>query len=235
MVIARVGQHWYFTQLEPEGREKMALLNSVKIMCRYHLGTAALGSLIIAIVQFVRIVLEYIDNQTKTAQDKNFMLKMAMKCIKCCMWCLEKCLKFITGYAFIYTAVKGVNFCSACKKTFGMMMSYPKQVGVNGLVQNLLWIVQQVAIPMVCCITAYILFENRGPDEDPISNSIIPIVVTGMFAYIICGAMGDCYTTTVNTLLVCSLMDKDEFSCKYMSESLKNAYGEEGQDTKQAE
>lgn len=37
---------------------------------RYHLGSVALGSFIIAIVQFIRLVLEYIDRKTKQQQNK---------------------------------------------------------------------------------------------------------------------------------------------------------------------
>ena len=38
------------------------------VMCRFHLGSLAFGSLIIAIIQFVRLVLEYVDRKTQTMQ-----------------------------------------------------------------------------------------------------------------------------------------------------------------------
>lgn len=50
--------------------------------CRYHLGSIALGSFIIAVIQFIRAVLEYVDRQMKTANPGNVVLKYLMACAK---------------------------------------------------------------------------------------------------------------------------------------------------------
>jgi len=92
---------------------------------RFHLGSIAFGSLIIAIVQFIRLVLAYLDRKTKAMQvgwqwlragrgfsataaatvltgvfvpwqDKSKIWKVIFKCVACCLWCFEKCLKFIS-------------------------------------------------------------------------------------------------------------------------------------------
>lgn len=68
-------------------------------VCRYHLGSAAIGSFVVAIIQFVRFLLEYLDKKSKLAQAKagvgGQFLKYCMCCIRCCMWYLEKIIKFI--------------------------------------------------------------------------------------------------------------------------------------------
>ena len=43
----------------------MPLLGALGKTIRYHLGSIALGSLLVALVQFVRFVFEYIDSQSK--------------------------------------------------------------------------------------------------------------------------------------------------------------------------
>lgn len=67
--------------------------------CRYHMGSAAIGSFVVAIIQFVRFLLEYLDKKSKVAQAKagvgGRFLKYCMCCIRCCMWYLEKIIKFI--------------------------------------------------------------------------------------------------------------------------------------------
>tara|TARA_B100000780_G_C20970545_1_gene387493 strand:- start:87 stop:230 length:144 start_codon:yes stop_codon:yes gene_type:complete len=40
-------------------------------------------------------------------------MQVAIKCTRCCLWCLEKCLQFITGYAYIFVALNGDSFCTA--------------------------------------------------------------------------------------------------------------------------
>lgn len=51
-------------------------------ICRYHLGSIAFGSFIIAVIQFIRAVLEYVDRQMKTASPGNMVTKYLMACIK---------------------------------------------------------------------------------------------------------------------------------------------------------
>jgi len=66
---------------------------------RYHTGSLAFGSLIIAIIQVIRIILEYIDHKLKGKENK--VVKFIICCCKCCFWCLEKFMKFLNRNAYI--------------------------------------------------------------------------------------------------------------------------------------
>jgi len=77
---------------------------------RYHLGSIALGSFIVAVVQFIRAILEYVDKKTKRLQDTNPVVKFFMCCVKYCVWYLEQVLKFINRNAYILVAVKGYRY-----------------------------------------------------------------------------------------------------------------------------
>ena len=69
---------------------------------RYNLGSMAFGSLILAIVETLVWVLEFIDEQTKASEDSNVIVRIVMRCCKCCMFCFERCLKFVSSYAYIF-------------------------------------------------------------------------------------------------------------------------------------
>ena len=59
----------------------------------FHLGTVAFGSLIIAIIRFVRAILDYIEK--KLSMYNNDLTRCLLWCCKCCLWCLEKFMRFI--------------------------------------------------------------------------------------------------------------------------------------------
>ena len=42
--------------------------------CRYHIGTLAFGSLVIAVVQFIRAILEYVDQKLKKHHENEVQL-----------------------------------------------------------------------------------------------------------------------------------------------------------------
>ena len=67
-----------------------AVLMSFKRTTKYHCGTLALASLLIAIVAFIEKVLTYIEKRFVT-QEPSPLRKCVLGCIKCALKCL-KCL-----------------------------------------------------------------------------------------------------------------------------------------------
>ena len=87
------------------------ILSAFYRLLRFHLGTAAFGSLIIAIIQMIRIVLKYLEHKVKDWEKKGcsgpliYVLKAFLKCAQCVLWCFEKCMKFININAYIETGI----------------------------------------------------------------------------------------------------------------------------------
>ena len=91
---------WYFN------RDKSSVGNAtvfwaIRTAFRYHAGTAAFGSMIIAIVQTARAVIAYMQRHAKAT--KNKVMEYLLCVLQCCMWCLEKCMKFVNKNAYIQT------------------------------------------------------------------------------------------------------------------------------------
>lgn len=72
----------------------------------------ALGAFIVAVIQFIRLILEYIDRKTKQMQEKNVALKWLMCCVKTYVWLLEKIMQFINRYAALLGSILSCEwFC----------------------------------------------------------------------------------------------------------------------------
>ena len=108
LVVAMSIATWYFT------RDKKTVGNgtfftSMKRAMFYHLGTAAFGSLVIAIIKTIRVIIAYIQNKTK--KSKSEVLKAILCAIQCYMWCLEKCMKFLNKNAYIQVSLDNIILC----------------------------------------------------------------------------------------------------------------------------
>ena len=86
------------------------------------LGTVAFGSLIIAILRMIRVILEKVEAKLAKYHQDNIVVKGVMCCCKCCFWCLEKFMKFLNRNAYIMCAVSGKNFCSSAKDAFFLLL-----------------------------------------------------------------------------------------------------------------
>ena len=84
------------------------ILTAFGNLVRFHLGTVALGSLLIALVQIVRAILSYIQSHLESSE--NSAAKFMARCCQCCLYCFEKILQYLTRNAYIETGKSEIFF-----------------------------------------------------------------------------------------------------------------------------
>ena len=212
--------YWYFFRRDPKVATRFPLAWAVYRVFRFHLGTVCFGSFIIAAVQLVRIGMMILDKQTKKLQESNQMMKYAIKCAQCALYCLEKCLKFITNYCYIYVALQGSSFCFSCIATFKLIMGQPAQLAMNTLVRTILSLIQMIGIPALCAfITNASLVAKMHPQ---------PMYPTGcvlVMALVIAKSFAIVFACVLDTLFVCCVRDKADYKAAFMSDALYSAFG----------
>merc|ERR1712072_961188 len=196
--------------------EKFPVFASFKRTIRYHLGSVALGSLIIALVQFARIVLEYINKNTKNLQKKSCIIRALMCCVRCCMWCFEKCVKYITRSAYIIIATQGKSFCSATFTVFHILLNHTTTVGIATVVSSFVILLGKLVITAGCSIIAYLWisssaeFQKGGANE--VQSTVLPIFFVAVLAYGVGAVFLGVYDMGIETIIISFCIDKDENS-----------------------
>jgi solute carrier family 44 (choline transporter-like protein), member 2/4/5 len=71
---------------------------------RYHMGSIAFGSLLIAVIQFIRAVMAYLQRHSKAMQEGNRLVKAMFCCVQCCLKCLQTLVEVFTRNAFIFVS-----------------------------------------------------------------------------------------------------------------------------------
>ena len=132
-----------------------SLSQATNTTLRYHMGTAGFGSLIIAIVKTIRAVIAYMQKQAKAS--KNKILEYLMCVLQCCMWCLEKCLKFLNKNAYIQTAIYGFSFCKSARRAFFLILRNILRVAAVNIVADFVLILGKVLTPLILFL--FVLFS----------------------------------------------------------------------------
>ncbi|XP_056438714.1 choline transporter-like protein 4 [Gadus chalcogrammus] len=178
---------------------------------RYHVGSLAFGALILTLVQIVRILLEYIDHKTRSAQ--NPCARFLMCCLKCCFWCLEKFIKFLNRNAYIMIAVYGKNFCVSAKNAFFLLMRNIIRVVVLDKVTDLLLFFGKLLVVGGVAVLSFFFFSGRIalPGETFRSENLnyywMPIITVAIGSYLIAHGFFSVYNMCVDTLFLCFLED----------------------------
>jgi len=209
MVLAGAFASWYWT-FNKSNTPTFAVTYSVGRTLRYHIGTIAFGSLIIAIVRMIRVIFEYIDQKIRQNTD-SWIARCLSCCCRCCLYCLEKFLKFINRNAYVYCAIYGKNFCVSAKNAFSLLMRNILRVTVLDKVTDfLLFIGKLVVVGIVGIASFYVFSGELGilQDELPAMNYYLtPVVIITIGTYFIASAFFSVYAMAVDTIFLCFLED----------------------------
>jgi hypothetical protein len=167
---------------------------------RYHLGSIAFGSFIVAVVQFIRYVLMYFEKQAQA--QKNKVMVIVLKIAQCCLYCLEKCIKFLNKNAYIQIALCGKNFCASAKVAFFLILRnairFGMVAGLGGIVSTLGY----VFVTVTTAIIGYFILKGMNPGANP----ILPVVIFAFLGYMVGRVFMAVFMLACDTSLQCYLV-----------------------------
>ncbi|XP_035221732.1 choline transporter-like protein 2 isoform X2 [Stegodyphus dumicola] len=199
---------YYWTLDKSKGLPCGAAFTGFYYCIRYHLGSVAFGSLLIATVRMIRVMLEYIDQKLKKYDNK--LTRAIMCCMKCCFWLLEKVLRFISKNAYIMIAIYGKNFCTSARKAFMLLMRNIVRVVVLDKITDFLLFMGKLAVVSFAAVGSFYVFvsEHKIYKSGPsLHYDLIPPIFITFGAYIIASGFFSVYGMAVDTLFLCFLED----------------------------
>uniref|UniRef100_A0A8C1IF05 Choline transporter-like protein n=1 Tax=Cyprinus carpio TaxID=7962 RepID=A0A8C1IF05_CYPCA len=209
VTLAGAFASYYWAFKKPDDIPAFPIFNSLGRALRYHTGSLAFGSLILAIVQIIRVILEYLDQKLKGAQNK--CAKFLLSCLKCCFWCLEKFIKFLNRNAYIMVAIYGKNFCTSAKDAFFLLMRNIIRVAVLDKVTDFLLFLGKLLIVGIVGICSFFFFTGKIKMVEVAAPSLnyywVPILTVVIGAYLIAHGFFSVYAMCVDTLFLCFLED----------------------------
>ncbi|XP_068434871.1 choline transporter-like protein 2 isoform X2 [Clinocottus analis] len=209
MTLAGAFASYYWAAVKPDDMPAFPIFSSLGRSLRYHTGTLAFGSLILSIIQIIRVFLEYLDHKLKGAQNK--FTKFLLCCMKCCFWCLEKCIKFLNRNAYIMVAMYGKNFCTSAKDAFLLLMRNMIRVAVLDKMTDFLLFLGKLLIVGLVGIFAFFFFSGRVKAFENTAPNLhyywVPILTVVVGSYLIAHGFFSVYAMCVDTLFLCFCED----------------------------
>eukprot|EP00730_Choanoeca_flexa_P015721 TRINITY_DN7282_c1_g2_i2.p1 TRINITY_DN7282_c1_g2~~TRINITY_DN7282_c1_g2_i2.p1 ORF type:complete len:670 (+),score=191.83 TRINITY_DN7282_c1_g2_i2:67-2010(+) len=238
LVVAGAICSWYFNRDKSE--LSWTVTKSAKRGVRYHMGSVAFGSLIIAIIQIIRSILYYIKERTK---DKDgVIVGIIIKCCMCCFWCLQKFFEFINKNAYIMIAIRGYSFCGATTRVFRVLgANLLRVVTLNTVTHVILFTCKLFVVGLSCIATYYYIQNDEELDED--LHYWGPVVFfVGFLAWFVADLFLEIYDMAIDTIFICWAEDSDmnngqdkpyfmsDNLLKFMNDNARNTAGVEKMD-----
>ncbi|XP_058159337.1 choline transporter-like protein 5 isoform X3 [Dasypus novemcinctus] len=220
---------YYWAMQKPDDVPPLPLFTAFGRAIRYHTGTLAFGSLILALVQMFRIVLEYVDRHLKDA--KGSLAKFIQFCLQCCFWCLEKLLKFLNRNAYIMVAIYGKNFCKSARDAFNLLMRNVIKVAVMDRVTDFVLFLGKILVAGSIGILAFLFFTQKVPmivkGPTTLNYYWVPLLTVIAGSYIVAHGFFSVYAMCVDTLFICFCedMERNDGSAEKPYFIAPNVYG----------
>ncbi|XP_063695599.1 choline transporter-like 2 isoform X2 [Culicoides brevitarsis] len=202
MVLAHVYGNWYWNwnqEFIPSG----AVCTAMGKIFGNHMGTAALGSLIITLCRLLKSLLERRDRNRGEGMAAMIMYIIG-ECVRFCAQALLTLIEFVSAKAFVVCAIMGTTFWGSVKGVSQVMLKdIPLVVATEYVGDIILFVCKFVA-----ALASAGLFYALAPFTDD-EHFIIVIfaIIIFIFAYDLASVLLTAYDVAIDTILVCGLQD----------------------------
>jgi len=197
---------WYFSEDEQRKSGNTGAIGKGFRNCwRYHLGSLAFGSLILAIIQTIKWWLRYVQKQAE--KQGNFVLAKIACILSYYVACMERCVKFLNKNAYIQVALMGTNFCTSARRAFWLIL---RNIATIGILTWVGFIVKYLGLLLICgatgCLGYLILMAMH---ENDISSPIFPVFIFVCMGYVMASLTLNVYAMAVDSMLQCYVADEE--------------------------
>lgn len=215
VTIAGVYGSWYYCSKSDQGMPKWPAMGAFKRAMTYSFGSISFGSLIVAIINFIRFVL----NAMRHANQDNGgnMAITALLCFaQCCIGILDWLVTYFNHYAYTFIALYGKAYLPAAKDTWELV----KKKGIDALVNDSLigsvLTFGSTFIGYVSALLAFLYLKFTKPAYNE-SGGFYPVVIA--YAFMIGTQIGNITTVSihsgVSTFFVALAKDPEVFHMSY--------------------
>ncbi|XP_022918127.2 choline transporter-like 1 [Onthophagus taurus] len=203
MVIAGSVAHWFYRH---KYRDNSHVLYAISKLIKYHLGSVALGSLLITIVKIPRLILMYLHEKLKRNKDKGSeCASCGLKCCICCFYCLENFLRYLNQNAYTVVAIDGANFCAAAKTAFEVLVSHALEVAtINSIGDFILFLGKCLVTAVTGMVGLYFFRQNPK-----LNFFAAPTLIVCIFAFFVAHCILSLYETVLDTVYLCKCESGD--------------------------
>ncbi len=155
MVIAGAVSQWYFTR--DKNKLNCPIGTSMRRLFLYHLGSIALGSFLITLFKLPRLIISYMEKKLRTYD--NFAAKCCLRCCVCCLWIIEKFIKYLNRNAYTVISIEGSSFCTSAQIAFNAIVTNALRVAAINSVGDFILFLGKISVAAIAAFVGALLMK----------------------------------------------------------------------------
>ena len=180
------------------------VLQSFRKMTWFHSGSAAFGSFLVAVMQFIRIIVAYMVHQMKKAGKDSIIIKYAACVVQYCLWYLQKVIEWINRNTYILIAIEGKSFCWSAWEAMTLIFNNIATVGAVNVVGDSLLFLGKLSVSLLCGFLAFLMLdtETYTTGDSKVSSPLLIVIFCVLFGFVIAGLFMSVVEMAIDTTLL---------------------------------
>mmetsp|Transcript_16614 Transcript_16614/g.35931 ORF Transcript_16614/g.35931 Transcript_16614/m.35931 type:complete len:775 (-) Transcript_16614:968-3292(-) len=233
VTIAGAVGSYYWHRGDSSRMPTFPVLVAMKNTLIYHMGSICFGAFLVAVIQFIRFLLDYLDRKTRELQAQNKFAEWAMCCVKCCMWCLEKIVMFINKNAYIMVGVKGTSYCVSAGRAVALIVQNALRLITVNFVGDILIFLGKVGVAAGCGLIAFGMSEisyYNDPTKYPdtyLASPVLCVAISVITGFVVAQIFFSVYDMAIDTIILafCEDCESNGGNPRYAPPLLMEAMG----------
>ena len=132
--VAGVVASWYFRKDTEAAHHASAgccfVFATLRRAVGRHSGSLAFGSLLITLLQLVRLLTSLVLKRLSACAGDSSVAKLACCCASCCLGCVDRSVRYLSRNAYVLMMVEGTPFCTSAVEAFSLLTKHMVKVAL---------------------------------------------------------------------------------------------------------
>ncbi|KAG4122911.1 hypothetical protein ERO13_D11G296752v2 [Gossypium hirsutum] len=187
---------------------------SMKRLIRYNLGSVALGSLVVSLVESIRFILESIRRKLKVAgvTSDGWFGKIGNHTSQGCLRCVEWTIKSVNRNAYIMIAITGKSFFKASEIATELIMNNILRIGKVNVIGDVILFLGKLCVSLSSAIFGFLMLDTYKyrAAHNKISSPLLPVLICWALGYVVATLFFAVVEMSIDTIILSFCQDSEE-------------------------
>lgn len=177
---------YYFTSQGSENIEGSGqVMTGFKWAWVNNIGSICYGSLLVAIIWVLRVVVYYLMKRLESISGDNGCAKCISCCVQCFMAWLQEIIEYINTSAYAYMAISGQRFCLSAYYGILLQMKHAGKFVFGNYIADGFVLIGKVGLTTLNIFISWIFMAKVNGNNSKLTSPYGPMLIIGLTSYAI--------------------------------------------------
>ncbi|CAH9122626.1 unnamed protein product [Cuscuta epithymum] len=192
----------------------LPVFSSMKRLMRYNLGSVAIGSLVVSLIEPIRVVLGGLRRKLKTCNSapESCLGRTSFQTSQGCLRCVSWTIKSVNRNAYIMIAITGKNFFRASEMATELIISNILRIGKVNVISDVILFLGKLLVSLTSALFAFLMLDSHKykSTSDKISSPLFPVLVCWGIGYVVATLFFSVVEMSIDTIILSFCQDSEE-------------------------